>query len=89
VADALLRCGYNVSAWTRTPRTREGVRCLAGAAQLREFAGRLDVLVCLLPLTDDTRCVCGGGVCGAHLHARCWGGCAGGCPTAALGERSA
>ena len=58
VADTLLRGGYQVSAWTRTPRDpliRPGVRCHHGADQLREFASGLDVLVCLLPLTDATR----------------------------------
>lgn len=55
-ADALLKLGYPVSAWTRTPRARPGVRCYHGTEQLQEFAAGLDVLVCLLPLTDATRC---------------------------------
>ena len=63
-ADTLLKLGYPVSAWTRTPRQRPGVRCFHGAEQLPEFAAGVDVLVCLLPLTDATRWVrwvgCGG-----------------------------
>ena len=59
-ADTLLKLGYPVSAWTRTPRQRPGVRCFHGAEQLPEFAAGVDVLVCLLPLTDATRWVsCG------------------------------
>lgn len=34
---------------------KPGVRCFHGREQLREFASNLDVLVCLLPLTDETR----------------------------------
>ena len=61
VADTLLRGGYQVSAWTRTPRShtnRPGggvLRCHHGPDQLRAFAEGVDVLVCLLPLTDATR----------------------------------
>ncbi|KAL4420433.1 hypothetical protein ABPG75_010089 [Micractinium tetrahymenae] len=55
-ADALLKLGYPVSAWTRTPRQHcPGVRCYSGLGQLQEFASSVDVLVCLLPLTDATR----------------------------------
>lgn len=55
-ADALLKLGYPVSAWTRTPRQhRPGLRCYSGTEQLQEFASQVDVLVCLLPLTDATR----------------------------------
>lgn len=55
-ADALLKLGYPVSAWTRTPRQhRPGLRCYSGLEQLQEFASQTDVLVCLLPLTDATR----------------------------------
>lgn len=58
VATALLRLGYRVSAWTRRPRGGDGtagIACFAGTEQLRHFAERTDVLVCLLPLTEETR----------------------------------
>lgn len=55
-ADQLVKLGYPVSAWTRNPRQHPGVRCFHGAEQLQEFAAGLDVLVCLLPLTNVTRC---------------------------------
>jgi glyoxylate/hydroxypyruvate reductase A len=63
-ADVLARLGYDVSAWTRRPRERPGVRGFHGAAQLREFAAQADVLVCLLPLTPETR-----GILSAELFA--------------------
>jgi glyoxylate/hydroxypyruvate reductase A len=77
VADALLRLGYPVSAWTRRPRSggdgASGVTYFSGADQLRAFAEGTDVLVCLLPLTDETRwaacmCVC---VCVSLLLSEC------------------
>lgn len=55
-ADTLLKLGYPVSAWSRTTRQhRPGLRCYSGMDQLQEFASQVDVLVCLLPLTDATR----------------------------------
>jgi glyoxylate/hydroxypyruvate reductase A len=54
-ADTLLKLGYPVSAWTRSPKEKPGVRCYHGREQLRDFASSVDVLVCLLPLTDSTR----------------------------------
>ena len=37
------------------PRTIDGVECFHGKAQLDAFLRRTDILVCLLPLTPDTR----------------------------------
>ncbi|GBF95182.1 glyoxylate hydroxypyruvate reductase A [Raphidocelis subcapitata] len=54
-AEALAALGYKVSAWSRTARQHGAVRCFHGSGQLREFVSGADVLVCLLPLTDDTR----------------------------------
>ena len=54
-ADALVRAGYPVAGWSRRPRERPGVECFHGEAGLAAFAARTDVLVCLLPLTADTR----------------------------------
>lgn len=57
MADTLRALGYPVSAWTRTLRSPapEGIACYHGAEQLQAFASAVDVLVCLLPLTDATR----------------------------------
>jgi glyoxylate/hydroxypyruvate reductase A len=55
VADALIALGYPVRAWVRTARDAAPVECFAGAAGLAEFLAGTRVLVCLLPLTGQTR----------------------------------
>jgi glyoxylate/hydroxypyruvate reductase A len=47
--------GFPCAAWSRTQHDVEGVDCYAGASALPGFLARSDVLVCLLPLTDETR----------------------------------
>ena len=54
-ADALRRIGFRVVGWSRSARQIEGVECFHGEAQLDAFLQRTDILVCLLPLTPDTR----------------------------------
>src|SRR5712672_3355209 len=54
-AEALRRLGFRVSGWSRSPRQVDGIDCFHGHAQLEAFLKRTDVLVCLLPLTLDTR----------------------------------
>jgi glyoxylate/hydroxypyruvate reductase A len=44
-----------VNGWSRTPKQVAGVQCYAGATQLPQFLAASRVLVCLLPLTADTR----------------------------------
>jgi glyoxylate/hydroxypyruvate reductase A len=41
--------------WSRTPKRVPGIESFAGATQLPQFLGRSDILVCVLPLTPDTR----------------------------------
>lgn len=58
-AKQLLAMGYKVSGWSRTTRSHReseqaGIKCYAGQEQLEAFAREQDVLVCLLPLTDET-----------------------------------
>ncbi|ABM34305.1 glyoxylate/hydroxypyruvate reductase A [Paracidovorax citrulli] len=55
VLDRLGLFGFERSGWNRSPRDLPGVRCFAGTDSLGEFLGQVDVLVCLLPLTDATR----------------------------------
>jgi glyoxylate/hydroxypyruvate reductase A len=55
VAQALRQFDFPVRGWSRSAKTLEGVRCFAGAAQLADFLSATKVLVCLLPLTADTR----------------------------------
>ena len=54
-AEVLKRLGFRVSGWSRNPRQIDGVECFHGQAQLETFLRRTDILVCLLPLTSDTR----------------------------------
>jgi glyoxylate/hydroxypyruvate reductase A len=54
-AEALRHLGFRVSGWSRRPKTIEGIECFHGEAQLEPFLARTDILVCLLPLTPDTR----------------------------------
>lgn len=55
-ACGLLRhLGFAVGGWSRTPRDIAGVETFVGAAGLDAFLARTDILVCLLPLTPQTR----------------------------------
>jgi glyoxylate/hydroxypyruvate reductase A len=51
----LQHLGFAVAGWSRSPREIEGIECFHGAAQLEVFLRPTDILVCLLPLTPDTR----------------------------------
>jgi len=53
-AEVLLRLGFRVAAWSRTPRKLEGIECFHGAAGLDAFLARTEILVCLLPHTPAT-----------------------------------
>jgi len=46
---------FRVAGWSRSPKSVDGVDCFAGNGALPDFLGRCDYLVCLLPLTDETR----------------------------------
>jgi glyoxylate/hydroxypyruvate reductase len=54
-ARKLAALGFKVAGWSRRPRTMPGIACYAGAAGLAEMLARTDILVCLLPLTAETR----------------------------------
>ena len=55
VAAALAPFGFPVDGWSRSRKQISDVRSFAGTAELGEFLGRCRVLVCLLPLTAETR----------------------------------
>jgi glyoxylate/hydroxypyruvate reductase A len=56
--DAALKLkaiGFEVNGWSRTPKNVDGVRLFSGNDQLGDFLAATDILVCLLPLTEETR----------------------------------
>jgi D-3-phosphoglycerate dehydrogenase/glyoxylate/hydroxypyruvate reductase A len=55
IARAFLPLGYPVGGWSRTPRMVPGVATFAGNEELPQFLSQADILVCALPLTDETR----------------------------------
>lgn len=55
VARRLAEAGFTVRGWARTPKRIEGVACFAGREGLAHFARETDILICLLPLTAETR----------------------------------
>lgn len=55
VLERLRLFGFACAGWSRSQHTIEGVECFAGAATLDAFLARTDVLICMLPLTDETR----------------------------------
>jgi len=54
-ATVLARIGFAVAGWTRRPTAAAGIATFHGAAGLDPFLARTDILVCLLPLTAETR----------------------------------
>jgi glyoxylate/hydroxypyruvate reductase A len=54
-AEALRHLGFRVSGWSRGQRQVDGIACFHGEPQLDAFLRQTDILVCLLPLTPDTR----------------------------------
>src|SRR5215471_2762118 len=63
-AAALKQIGFRVAGYSRSARQIDGVECFAGAAQLEGFLRRSDILVCLLPLTAETRGILNRGLFG-------------------------
>lgn len=54
-AEVLKRIGFDVAGWSNTRKDVPGVTSFAGQDELAPFLARTDVLVCLLPLTPQTR----------------------------------
>jgi glyoxylate/hydroxypyruvate reductase A len=55
VLARLTGMGFDCAGWSRSRRDVTGVACFAGEGELDAFLARTDYLVCLLPLTDETR----------------------------------
>lgn len=57
--------GYDLLGWSRSPSMIDGVRTFSGAEGLGAFLEKTDILVCLLPLTPETR-----GILNTHTFSR-------------------
>lgn len=55
VAQSLAQFEFPVNGWSRSPKAVDGVQCFSGAEGFNDFLAASRVLVCLLPLTPDTR----------------------------------
>lgn len=55
VATDLRRFGFAVRGWARSARDLPDVQTFAGTQALQSFLEGTDILICLLPLTDETR----------------------------------
>lgn len=54
-ARALNGLNFDVAGWSRSVKQLPGVESFAGPAALTPFLARSDILVCMLPLTPETR----------------------------------
>ena len=55
VGERLRDLDFNVAGWSRTPKAVSGIESFAGEAERDAFLARSDMLICLLPLTPETR----------------------------------
>lgn len=59
-AQRLREWEFDVAGWSRTRKQVPGIVSFAGEDELAAFLGRSDILICLLPLTPDTRGILNG-----------------------------
>ncbi|CAN7512583.1 glyoxylate/hydroxypyruvate reductase A [Phyllobacterium sp. LjRoot231] len=65
VLEKLRPFGFPLSGWSRSPRVIDGADIFSGSSELPRFLSGCDILICLLPLTDETR-----GILNAELFAQ-------------------
>jgi glyoxylate/hydroxypyruvate reductase A len=54
-ARVLARIGFRVAGWSAREKRIDGIETFHGAAGLDAFLARTEILICLLPLTPETR----------------------------------
>ncbi|MES2533932.1 MAG: glyoxylate/hydroxypyruvate reductase A [Pseudomonadota bacterium] len=59
IARQLVALGYTVNGWSRSGQAIDGMTLFAGPESLNDFLAVTDVLVCVLPLTGETRGILG------------------------------
>jgi len=55
IAEKLRDLDFAMAGWSRTAKSVRGVESFAGSDQLQPFLARSDIVICVLPLTPDTR----------------------------------
>jgi glyoxylate/hydroxypyruvate reductase A len=55
VAQTLVRHGFDVAGWVRSPRKADGIAIFHGREQLPAFLARSEIIINLLPLTAETK----------------------------------
>ncbi len=63
--EKLVEFGFPVRGWSRSPKSHAAIATFTGPAELSAFLKDLEVLICLLPLTAETR-----GILNAALFAQ-------------------
>lgn len=58
-AKAVASLGFPVAGWSRAAKSLPAVESFVGTERLEAFLGRTDILVCVLPLTPETRGILG------------------------------
>lgn len=54
-AGHLRQAGFAVKGWSRSPKKADDIECLSGDEGLATLLGDSDIVVCLMPLTNETR----------------------------------
>ena len=57
IALALQREGFAVYGWSRSPKHLAGIMTYTGGDGLKSMVGRSNIVLNVLPLTDETRCI--------------------------------
>lgn len=55
VGKVLSLLGYDCAGWARSPKPEADMPVFSGTGELDAFLARSDILICLLPLTSETR----------------------------------
>ena len=54
-AEILRKNGFGVCGWSKSAKNLSGIKTFHGSEQLDEFLKQSNILVCLLPLTSETK----------------------------------